>query len=91
MSKRIILGVSISNVAHDSCNVHKVLSKFSCDIRTRLGLHCASCKDSCKDNCKDNAATGLIIIEFVGGNEKAKVLTEKLTALPGVVVKSMKF
>ncbi len=83
MSKRIILGVNVTSFANHSGEVQAIFREFGCSIRTRLGLHDAS------DNvCAPN---GLILIEFVGGKEKADEMAAKLTALPSVEVKSMEF
>lgn len=83
MSKRIILGVNVTSFAQNSGEVQKVFSEFGCSIRTRLGLH-----DAAENICAPN---GLILVEFVGGDEKAREMTEKLTALQGIEVKRMDF
>ncbi len=83
MSKRIILGVNVENFSGKSGEVQKVFCEFGCGIRTRLGLHEAACDAS--------SPHGLILLEFVGGKEKADEMTAKLAALPGVEVKSMEF
>jgi hypothetical protein len=83
MSKRIILGVNITSFAKNSGEVQAVFRDYGCSIRTRLGLHEAT------DNvCAPN---GLILIEFVGGPEKAAEMTAKLTSLQGIEVKRMDF
>jgi hypothetical protein len=83
MSQRIILGVNVTSFAKNSGEVQAVFREYGCSIRTRLGLHEAT------DNiCASN---GLILIEFVGGTEKADEMTAKLTALPGIEVKRMEF
>ncbi|MDR1964475.1 MAG: hypothetical protein LBQ50_11900 [Planctomycetaceae bacterium] len=83
MSQRIIFGVNVTNFASNSGEVQAVFREFGCSIRTRLGLHEAT------DNvCAPN---GLILIEFVGGQQKADEMTAKLTALKGIEVKRMDF
>lgn len=83
MSKHIILGVNVTNFAKNSGEVQHVFCEYGCNIRTRLGLHEAS------DNvCAPN---GLILVEFIGGPEKAAEMAAKLTALQGIEVKSMEF
>jgi len=83
MSQRIIIGVNVTSFAKNGGKVQKVFCEYGCSIRTRLGLHEAS------DNvCAPN---GLILIEFVGGEQKAADFTAKLTAIQGVEVKSMTF
>jgi hypothetical protein len=83
MSKRIILGINITSFAKNSGEVQAVFRDYGCSIRTRLGLHEAT------DNiCAPN---GLILVEFVGGHEKATEMTAQLTALQGIEVKRMDF
>ncbi|MDR0871121.1 MAG: hypothetical protein LBN39_10060 [Planctomycetaceae bacterium] len=83
MTKKIIIGVNVTSFAKNSGEVQAVFQEFGCSIRTRLGLHEAS------DNvCAPN---GLILVEFVGGAQKAAEMTAKLTALPGIEVKQMEF
>ncbi len=83
MSQRIILGVNVTSFANSSGEVQKVFSEYCCSIRTRLGLH-----ETANDACSPN---GLILLEFVGGKEKADELAKKLSALQGVDVKMMEF
>jgi len=60
-------------------NFQKVLTKYGCIVKTRLGIH-----DGVMDNCSD---TGLIILELVGSGKDKKELTKKLNALVGVTAK----
>ncbi len=83
MTKRIILGINVVSFASHSGDVQKVLSEFGHCIRTRLGLHEAAC-----DTCSPG---GLILLEFVGGKDKADELAKKLGELQGVEVKMMEF
>lgn len=83
MSSRIILGVNVTSFAKNSGEVQKVLCEYGCSIRTRLGLH-----DVSNNVCAPN---GLILVEFIGGSEKADEMTAKLKALQGVEVKKMEF
>ena len=82
-SPKIILGVNITSFAKNSGEVQQVFSEFGCSIRTRVGLH-----DVADGLCAPN---GLILVEFIGGTEKAAEMTQKLTALPGIEVKQMVF
>ena len=83
MAQRIILGVNVTSFAKNSGEVQKVFCEYGCNIRTRLGLH-----ETADDVCAPN---GLILVEFIGGKEKADEMTAKLVALQGVEVKSMEF
>jgi hypothetical protein len=61
--------------------VQDILTEYGCDIRVRLGLH-----DAGMDSCSN---TGLILLQFCGGKDKAQELEKKLEALSNVKVKSM--
>ncbi len=39
MRKRIILGVQVTNRIKNALEVQEILTKFGCNIKTRLGLH----------------------------------------------------
>lgn len=83
MAKRTIFGVNVTSFAKNSGEVQKVFSEFGCSIRTRLGLH-----ETSEGICMPN---GLILVEFVGGEEKATDMVAQLTALAGIEVKRMDF
>ena len=83
MAKHIILGVNVTSFAKNSGEVQKVFCEYGCSIRTRLGLH-----EAADGVCAPN---GLILVEFIGGKEKAEAMTAKLTTLEGIEVKSMEF
>lgn len=83
MTQKIILGVNVTSFAKNSGEVQKVFCEYGCCIRTRLGLH-----EAANDICAPN---GLILVEFVGGKEKADEMTAKLIAIQGIEVKSMEF
>jgi len=61
--------------------VQDILTEYGCDIRVRLGLH-----DAGMDSCSN---TGLILLQFCGGKDKAQELQQKLQSLPNVKAKSM--
>ena len=83
MSTRIIIGVNVTSFAKNSGEIQGVFREYGCSIRTRLGLHEAA------DNiCAPN---GLILLEFVGGEQKAADFTAKLSVIQGIEVKSMTF
>lgn len=56
MSKTI-LGFVLHERVKTASKVQELLSKYGCDINTRLGLHVAS-----SDNCSPQ---GLILLEFI--------------------------
>lgn len=83
MKSHLILGVHVKSFSKDSGNVQKIFSEYGCSIRTRLGLH-----DAADNLCSPE---GLILIEFIGGIEKADEMTAKLSAIQGIEVKRMVF
>lgn len=83
MEKHVILGVHVTNRMRKAGEVQKIFSKYGCCIKTRVGLH-----EVHKDYC---SASGLILLEMVGAESKAKELAAKLSAIAGVQVKKMVF
>ena len=82
MSKRIILGVQITNRVQNVLTVQKVLTEHGCNIKTRLGLHevGAAC-----------APSGLLILETWGKAAEILKMEKKLKQVKGVKVKKMVF
>ena len=39
MTKRIVLGIQVTNRVEKIPDVQKILTDYGCNIRTRLGLH----------------------------------------------------
>jgi hypothetical protein len=80
----LIIGINVPSFAKNSGEIQKVLTEFGCSIRTRIGLH-----DVAEGVCSPN---GLILIEFVGGEERADEMIGKLfEANPDVEVQKMAF
>lgn len=78
-----ILGLKLDNRTVEAGSVQKVLTKYGCSIRTRLGLH-----EVTVDACATN---GLIILELCGDKKEWAKLEGELEKLTGVTVKSMSF
>ncbi|MGQ1785667.1 MULTISPECIES: hypothetical protein [unclassified Saccharicrinis] len=81
--KITILGVSVFDRTKEAGEVQKVLTKFGCSIKTRLGLHEVS-----DDFC---SKSGLIILELFGDKKEQKKLEKKLVGIEGVEVQKMAF
>ncbi len=79
----LIIGIHVQSVATQSAEVQKVLTEFGCSIRTRVGLHQVE-GGACE-------LSGLILIEFAGSVEESEKMIAKLSACPGVTVKTMAF
>jgi len=83
MSK-IIVGFKLHERIKSASQVQELLSKYGCEIRTRLGLHVTS-SESCSPQ-------GLIILEFVDNAESAVANFEKeLLEIADVDIQKMIF
>ena len=83
MSKRIILGIQITNRVEKVPEVQKVLTDYGCNIKTRLGLH--------EVDRKRCSTVGLLIVETFGADADILNFEKKLKRVKGVVVKKMVF
>lgn len=84
MEKEIrILGVLITNREKEAGNVQRILTKFGCSIKTRLGLHEIS-----TDLC---SPCGLILLELLGEVAEMDKLENELGSLPGIQLRKMVF
>ena len=81
--KHVILGVHITNRVKHAGEVQQAMTRFGCNIRTRLGLH-----DAGEDFCSPN---GLILLEVVGDPKRCAELVKTLKAIRGVDVQRMVF
>ncbi|MCT4632969.1 MAG: hypothetical protein N4A76_09545 [Firmicutes bacterium] len=80
---RIIYGIEIGDREHDALKVQEALTKYGCIIKTRLGLHEAGNLCSSK---------GLIILEFINGNEdEIDKLEKELSQCETVKIGKMSF
>ncbi|MDF2539564.1 MAG: hypothetical protein K0S76_2585 [Herbinix sp.] len=83
MSK-IILGFVLHDRVQTASRVQELLSKYGCEINTRLGLHVAS-PESCSPQ-------GLILLEFVDNAEEAVAgFEEELKEIADVDIQKMEF
>ena len=81
---RIIMGIQIDQRNDDAIKVQELLTKYGCIIKTRLGLH-----ESDSNSC---SSMGLIIIEFLKGNDDAvEELEGHLLNIKSVSVRRMEF
>lgn len=78
-----ILGVLVTKRENESENVQRILSKYGCSIKTRLGLH-----EEIEGSCN---SCGLIILELIGETSEMDKLENELNALEGLQVNRMVF
>ena len=83
MSKRIILGVMVTNRVKDIPAVQKVLTEHGCNIKTRLGLHEMSAQ-----YCSPQ---GLLLLETCGKASEILAMERKLKKIKCLTVKKMVF
>jgi hypothetical protein len=83
MENKIILGILVPNRLEKAPQVQKVLTKFGCNIKTRLGLH--------EVNEKTCSVSGLIIIELFGDETECIDLEKQLRAIHGIQIQKMLF
>jgi len=83
MPKRVILGVQITGRTEHVPEVQKVLTRYGCNIKTRLGLHEVSEK-----TC---STAGLLILETYGPAAQVSEMEQNLKKIPGIVTKKMVF
>jgi len=83
MEEKRILGVVITDRQKEAGEVQKVLTKYGCSIKTRLGLHEAS-----TENCSNE---GLILLELIGDYKDMDNLEEALQKIEGTETQKMSF
>ena len=76
-----ILGIRITDRILEAGDVQKVMTKYGCSIRTRLGLHEVS-----DDYC---STKGLILLELFGNLEDQDKLEVDLRKVEGVQIRKM--
>ncbi|MDH7481621.1 MAG: hypothetical protein QHH26_06555 [Armatimonadota bacterium] len=83
MAKRIILGALLTDRFKEALAFQEVLTKFGCNIKTRIGLH----------NVTENACSnsGLILLEMFGDEKQINQLEDTLRQIDGIVVQKMVF
>ena len=81
--KHIILGIQLANRARLAQEVQKLLTKYGCSIKTRVGMH-----DVHGGKC---SPTGIILLEMFGNEKPINEMVKKLNSLKGVKVKKMIF
>ena len=83
MTKRIVLGIQVTNRVEKIPDVQKILTEYGCNIKTRLGLHEVS-----KSVC---STRGLLLLDTYGDEAEILEMEKKLRRIKGLVVKKMAF
>lgn len=78
-----ILGVYVKDRVAEAGAVQNLLTKYGCNIRTRVGLHPVD-----QNQCSPN---GLILLELFGDPKDCDALEKDMTGIRGTVVRQMLF
>jgi len=78
-----ILAAKIIGRQDNAAMVQKILTKYGCNIKTRVGFH-----ETGADKC---SMDGILILQLIGQEEELKGLYRELNGLPGVVAKRIDF
>jgi hypothetical protein len=78
-----IFGIHVINRPENVPPVQATLTKFGCNIRTRLGIH-----DATETTC---SPSGLILVDAFGDDETVEAFYAELATLKGVELKRMDF
>lgn len=78
----VIMGIKLDNRAHTAIEFQKILTKFGCIIKTRLGLH-----DVSDNKCAPN---GIILLEVIDDKE-SEIFEKELCTIDGIEIQLMKF
>ena len=78
-----ILGIHIQSRTEEVPDVQPILTRYGCNIKTRIGLH-----DATEQVC---SPSGIILLEIFGDASVLAEMRDKLNAIPGVSTKTMTF
>jgi len=74
-----IIAMRLQQRVQTATTVQETLTKFGCNIKTRLGLH-----DVSEDYCAND---GLVILQVCGDSKEIKAMLEALNKISGVKAK----
>ena len=83
MSKRIVLGIQVTNRVENVPEVQHILTEYGCHIKTRLGLH-----EVTESAC---SPAGLLLLDTYGDEAQILKMESELKKIKGLVVKKMAF
>lgn len=71
-----VIAIRVDHRVHNAAKVQDILTKFGCNIRTRIGLH-----EIQENNCSED---GFIILQACGEAPTIKSMMDELEQLDGV-------
>jgi hypothetical protein len=78
-----IMAIKINDRPDHATNVQEILTKYGCNIKTRVGFH-----DVSEDQC---SMDGLIMLQLFGKEKDIQALFDELDTVEGVKVKFIDF
>lgn len=78
-----IMAVKINGRTANAPRVQEVLTKYGCNIRTRVGFH-----ETSEDQC---SVDGILVLQLYGKEPEIKEMFNELEKLEGVVPKFIEF
>lgn len=78
-----IIGVRVEDRQKEAGDVQKVLTKYGCSIKTRLGLH--------EVNDAFCSTHGLLLLELTGDMQEQQNLENELAKVKGINLQKMYF
>jgi hypothetical protein len=78
-----IMAIKISGRAANAPSVQELLTKYGCNIKTRIGFH-----ETDENQC---SMDGIIILQLFGKEEEIRSMYSELKALEGVSPKMIEF
>jgi hypothetical protein len=83
MANKVILGILIPDRVQKAPQVQNLLTKFGCNIKTRLGLH--------EVNEQTCSTSGLILLELSGDETACSDLEKQMRDIKGIQIQKMLF
>jgi hypothetical protein len=83
MSEVRVFGVMLSNRIETATSFQEIISRYGCNIKTRIGLHTVT----------DNVCSpsGIILLELIGEDSDISSLYDEIAGLEGVQIQKMVF
>lgn len=78
-----IMAIKINGRTANAPRVQEVLTKYGCQIKTRVGFHEVS-----EDQC---SMDGILVLQLFGDEEKVQSLYDELVEMDGVSAKFIEF
>jgi len=78
-----LLAIQVNGRLAQAPLVQGVLTKYGCNIKTRVGFH-----EATEDQC---AMDGVLVLELIGKNADIDAMIVELKGLDGVIPKTIEF